>query len=73
MYFLGPDNGKGGDYVFHAYYQWVPFFLCLQILLFYAPHWIWKQLEDGHLKKIMLGLGPIFFSIKLNDSLDSDS
>ena len=24
--------------------------------MFYAPHWIWKQLEGGRLEKIISGL-----------------
>ena len=55
-FLLGPEYGNTGDPVYHAYYQWVPFFLSLQILLFYAPYWIWKQLEGGHMKKILCGL-----------------
>ena len=40
----------------HAYYQWVPFVLFLQGLLFYMPHWLWKTLEDRKLSKITDGL-----------------
>jgi len=42
--------------VYHAYYQWVPIVLSLQAIMFYAPHWIWKQLEGGRLEKIISGL-----------------
>ena len=27
-----------------------------QAIMFYAPHWIWKQLEGGRLEKIISGL-----------------
>jgi len=41
---------------YHAYYQWVPLVLSIQAIMFYAPHWIWKQLEGGRLEKIISGL-----------------
>ncbi|XP_047502123.1 innexin inx2-like [Penaeus chinensis] len=41
---------------YHAYYQWVPFVLFLQGLMFYAPHWLWKTWEGGKLESIVMGL-----------------
>ena len=38
--------------VYHQYYQWVPLFLTLQAVFFYAPHWIWKQLDNGKMNVI---------------------
>lgn len=52
-----PSNGLAEeDYIRHAYYQWVPFVLFLQGMMFYIPHWLWKIYEDGRLNKITSGL-----------------
>jgi hypothetical protein len=47
---------QGQDRTFHAYYQWVPFVLFFQAVLFYFPHWLWKTLEDRKMDKITKGL-----------------
>ncbi|XP_045023192.1 innexin inx3-like [Daphnia magna] len=39
---VGPPSSEKR---YHSYYQWVPFVLFFQGLLFYLPHWIWKQHE----------------------------
>ena len=44
------------DLEFKAYYQWVPFVLFLQGIMFYLPHLIYKDMEGGKLKKIIFGL-----------------
>ncbi|GBP45043.1 Innexin inx3 [Eumeta japonica] len=52
--------GLGNDYNeekrIHAYYQWVPFMLFFQGILFYAPHWIWKTWEEGKVRMISDGM-----------------
>lgn len=60
---IGTDvasHGLGNEYNaekrYHSYYQWVPFVLFFQGLLFYVPHWIWKSLEDGKIRMITEGL-----------------
>ena len=53
--FTGPE-GKNEEKIYHSYYQWVPFILTFQALLFYTPHWIWKQLDGSHLEKSIQGL-----------------
>lgn len=40
----------------HAYYQWVPFVLFGQALMFYFTHLLWKKLEGGRLRKLIDGL-----------------
>ncbi len=47
---------RGEEVTYHAYYQWVPFVLFLQGILFYVPHYLWKTLEDRKLDKITNGL-----------------
>jgi len=53
---VGPETDDDGDRVVHAYYQWVPFMLFLQGVMFYIPHYIWKTFEDKKLDKITSGL-----------------
>lgn len=49
-------NANEDEYVRHAYYQWVPFVLFLQGVMFYIPHYLWKTYEDKRLQKITSGL-----------------
>ncbi|XP_012523563.1 innexin inx3 [Monomorium pharaonis] len=50
---LGIDNGERR---YHSYYQWVPFMLFFQGMLFYIPHWIWKHWEEGKIRMISEGM-----------------
>ncbi|XP_066601013.1 innexin inx3 isoform X2 [Prorops nasuta] len=50
---LGIDVGEKR---YHAYYQWVPFMLFFQGVLFYIPHWMWKQWEEGKIRMITEGM-----------------
>ncbi|CAL4093611.1 unnamed protein product [Meganyctiphanes norvegica] len=52
---VGPHL-EDDERMYHAYYQWVPFVLFLQGILFYAPHWIWKTVEGGKLESLTMGL-----------------
>ncbi len=53
---MPPNVNEDGERVYHAYYQWVPFVLFLQGMLFYTPHYIWKIFEDRKMDKITNGL-----------------
>ncbi|XP_051163360.1 innexin inx3 [Leptopilina boulardi] len=50
---LGNDDGPRR---YHSYYQWVPFMLFFQGVLFYVPHWMWKQWEEGKVRMISDGM-----------------
>ncbi|XP_070158285.1 innexin inx3 [Polyergus mexicanus] len=50
---LGVDVGEKR---YHSYYQWVPFMLFFQGVLFYMPHWMWKQWEEGKIRIISEGM-----------------
>jgi len=52
---LGTDTGER---TVHAYYQWVPFMLFLQGVMFYIPHYIWKTFEQKKMNKITSNLRP---------------
>lgn len=41
---VGP-MAKDDPVIHHAYYQWVPFVLFFQALLFYLPHYVWRKME----------------------------
>lgn len=51
---VGPEKSDS-DHRYHTYYQWVPFVLFLQGVLFYLPHWIWKMNEDGRIRDMTNG------------------
>lgn len=50
---LGNENQEKR---YHSYYQWVPFVLFFQGVLFYVPHWFWKNWEQGKIRMISEGM-----------------
>ncbi|KAL1491940.1 hypothetical protein ABEB36_012457 [Hypothenemus hampei] len=48
----------------HAYYQWVPFMLFGQAIMFYLTHILWKKLEGGRIKYLVDGLQLAAFSLQ---------
>nr|BDT62800.1 MAG: innexin [Metapenaeus joyneri majanivirus] len=53
---VGTHNNSEDDKIYHTYYQWVPFILFFQALMFYTPHWLWKAWEGGKLQSAVAGL-----------------
>jgi len=51
---LGISSDKSGRQMRHNYYQWVPFILFFQAVLFYAPYRMWKSWEGGKLTKLLV-------------------
>jgi len=47
---VGPGNPEADEQKYHSYYQWVPFVLFFQGMLFMVPHHLWKIWEDGRIK-----------------------
>jgi len=52
---VGHFNPYEDEVVHKAYYQWVPFVLFLQGMLFYMPHLLFKSWEGGKIRGIMIG------------------
>ena len=49
-------HGQGTAEHRHAYYQWVPFVLFLQSLLFASPHAFWCNWEGGLVRGSLTGI-----------------
>lgn len=41
------DLNPNTEVKYHKWYQWVPFFFCLQIIFFHTTRWLWKSSEAG--------------------------
>lgn len=70
-YVEGEHDDENSPIVKHAYYQWVPFVLFLQGILFYLPHWMWKMFEDRKMQKITNGL--LGRTLKIEDRADKST
>lgn len=61
---VGHQSKDSTNRVYHAYYQWVCFVLFFQACLFYLPHYLWKAVEGGRLKKLTKKIPDAFASEK---------
>ena len=68
----GPYHPRD-DYVeIKAYYQWVPFVLFLQGIMFYVPHILYKYFEGGKIKLIIAGLNDWILDDEERSSKESE-
>ncbi|KAK2713469.1 innexin inx2-like [Artemia franciscana] len=49
-------SDEGSDVIYHNYYQWVPFCLFLQAIMFYTPYFIWKRNDNNKVRTVIQGL-----------------
>jgi len=47
------DLEEGQELKYHKWYQWVAFFLFLQVLFFYLPRYLWKSSENGKVSMLI--------------------
>ncbi|RZC40066.1 Innexin domain containing protein [Asbolus verrucosus] len=49
-------EGSGQTIQRHTYYQWIPYVLFIQGIVFYLTHSLWKSFEDGRINKLVASL-----------------
>ncbi|EEZ97262.1 innexin inx7 [Tribolium castaneum] len=54
----------------HSYYQWVPFVLFGQGIMFYLTHLLWKVMEDNTIEKLVLGLNRTKLALETDEIND---
>ncbi|CAL4123123.1 unnamed protein product, partial [Meganyctiphanes norvegica] len=47
------QNRPGDAITVHSYYQWVPYALFANGILFFIPHWIWKTIQGATFKSVI--------------------
>ena len=47
------DLEDGQEKKYHKWYQWVGFFLTLQMVFFYLPRYLWKASENGKVSMLV--------------------
>jgi len=47
------DLEEGQEVKYHKWYQWVAFFLFLEVLFFYLPRYVWKSSENGKVSMLV--------------------
>lgn len=51
--------------IFQSYFEWIPFVLVIQAMLFYIPACVWKASEGGLLHKLCHNLGKSRFAAQV--------
>jgi len=69
---VGPYNPDKDDVSVKAYYQWVPFVLFLQAMMFYLPHIIYEMAEGKKVKNIMGSLHLFVLKKEVRKSAECD-
>ena len=70
---VGSYNKERDETVYKNYYQWVPFVLFLQSLMFYTPHTMFKLWEGEKVQTLINGLDQIVLEKgKLNHYMNNN-